>query len=101
MTTELMLSMPEQLAELPAQADSGVVYRGTCVARSTMDPERAATANFAVIVQEVHADGRDALVSLAQALAAANPNRRIIIERFPAGEALVAEEPNDQGRQDK
>jgi len=108
MTAELMLSMPEQLAELPPERDparraelerSGVVYRGTCFARSTVDPVLLTAVGFAVLVQEAQPHGSDALVSLAQALAAQSPARRITIEQFPAGEALLVEEPTEQGRQ--
>ncbi|MBB4689079.1 hypothetical protein [Amycolatopsis jiangsuensis] len=105
---KLTMSMPEQFAELPPEQDparrgelarAGVVRRGTCFARSAADPESLATAGFAVLVQEAGASGDGALDSLAEALAAQCDTRRITVEEFPAGEALLVEEPIERGRQ--
>lgn len=70
----------------------GAVYLATCLARSGSNPARAVTAQFSVLVKEAELHSGRSLREIARALKDPAQPREVILNEFPAGEALVVGE---------
>lgn len=68
---------------------NGAVYVASCFARSEADPTQAVTAQFSVLVKETDLNGERPLLNIANGLKEPGEPREVILNEFPAGEALV------------
>jgi hypothetical protein len=72
--------------------DQGAVYAGQLLARSDYNPERLATAQFAVMIKKADLAAREPLAAVADGLREPGKSREVGFAVYPAGEALVVGE---------
>jgi hypothetical protein len=82
-TQEMMIT------ELLAQ---GAVYAAQLVARSDAEPDKLATAQYAVLIKDAHLDAANPLAAVADGLKQPGKTREVAFAQYPAGEALVVGE---------
>ncbi|SFP77157.1 hypothetical protein SAMN05421810_103364 [Amycolatopsis arida] len=67
----------------------GAVYVANCVARSEVEPTRLTAGQFSILVKEAKLHGDRPLLAVARGLASPGEPREIVLNEYPAGEALV------------
>jgi hypothetical protein len=77
------------IAELQSQ---GAVYAGQLVARSDDNPQKLATAQFAVMIKDAELDAKNPLAAVADGLREPGKTREVAFAEYPAGQALVVGE---------
>ena len=86
---EVVRMVVTQEAMLARLLQEGAVYAAMCLARSEVDPAQLVTAQFSVLVKAQELHGQYPLRDVSRGLRSPGEPREVVLNEFPAGEALV------------